>query len=113
MVLKEVEGRKRTGAFDMLEFPSAAYHNINVSKVSNPAPRMNLAFSLHKTLRLDKMPDHLVSFRRLNFQSINDWAIVMPPGEAGLSLFVYSFPEIGFWMLEKGGGCFLRKERLC
>ena len=44
---------KRTGAFDMLEFPSTAYHNINVLEVSNPALRMNLAFSLHKTLRLE------------------------------------------------------------
>ena len=37
----------------MLEFPSAAYHNINLLEVSNPVLRMNLAFSLHKTLRLE------------------------------------------------------------
>jgi len=99
---------KRTGAFDMLEFPSAAYHNINVLKVSNPALRMNLAFSLHKTLRLEYCQTILSLLGRLNFQSINDWAIVLPSGEAGLSLFVYSFLKLdsGCWRKE---GCFLRK----
>lgn len=92
----------------MLEFPSAAYHNINVLKVSNPALRMNLAFSLHKTLRLEYCQTILSLLGRLNFQSINDWAIVLPSGEAGLSLFVYSFLKLdsGCWRKE---GCFLRK----